>query len=343
MTTTSDRTRADGHLAARTGARAAGRRRDPWFDNAKMALVTLVVIGHSWTLVPETELNNRVYDWLYLWHLPAFLMVTGYLSRSFTYSRRHLRRLTTTVALPYLVFEGLLALFRVHVGGEQLERLWINPHWAMWFLVALVVWRLATPALQRIPYAVPVTIGISLVGGAVSIEALDTNRILSLLPFFTIGLLAERRHLDFIRSRSTRLLGLPVLLAGVLVTGWIEHRLGTEWLYYRTSYGALDTGFVEGSLIRLTLIGIAVAMTVSALAWLPAHSGWFTRMGSASLVVYLFHTFFVKGAEYAGYEEWTGRPVLSLVVVTVAATGVALALAWRPVAKPLEKVVTPDP
>ena len=26
--------------------------RDPWFDNAKMALVVLVVVGHAWTLLP---------------------------------------------------------------------------------------------------------------------------------------------------------------------------------------------------------------------------------------------------------------------------------------------------
>jgi len=26
--------------------------RDPWFDNAKMGLVTLVALGHSWMLLP---------------------------------------------------------------------------------------------------------------------------------------------------------------------------------------------------------------------------------------------------------------------------------------------------
>ena len=97
--------------------------RDPWFDNAKMLLVMLVVVGHSWTLLPETVLNGRLYDWLYLWHMPAFVMVTGYLSKRFTWSRRNLRRLVTTVVLPYVILEGLLALFRVHVGGETLERL----------------------------------------------------------------------------------------------------------------------------------------------------------------------------------------------------------------------------
>ena len=65
----------------------AAKVRDPWLDNAKMTLVTLVVIGHMWTLLPETGLNRHLYDFLYSWHIPAFVLVTGYLSRSFTWER----------------------------------------------------------------------------------------------------------------------------------------------------------------------------------------------------------------------------------------------------------------
>ena len=122
--------------------------RDPFLDNAKLILVTLVVVGHSWTLADENYWTDRIYNWMYLWHLSVFVMVTGYLSRSFTFSRRHLERLVTTVLLPYLVFEGLIAIFRVVVGGERLEELWLDPHWPMWYLIALFLWRLVTPALR---------------------------------------------------------------------------------------------------------------------------------------------------------------------------------------------------
>lgn len=33
---------------------SAEHRRDPWFDNAKMLLVVLVVVGHSWTLLDSS-------------------------------------------------------------------------------------------------------------------------------------------------------------------------------------------------------------------------------------------------------------------------------------------------
>jgi len=91
---------------------AAGTTRDPWFDNAKMALVILVVVGHAWTLLPHNAVNDHLYDFLYAWHVPAFVLVTGYLSRSFAWTGRRLWQLVRTILVPYLLFEGLLALFR---------------------------------------------------------------------------------------------------------------------------------------------------------------------------------------------------------------------------------------
>ena len=318
--------------------------RDPWFDTAKMLLVTLVVVGHSWTLLPETWVINRTYNWLYLWHIGAFVFITGYLSRRFTYSRRNLRRLVTTLLLPYLVFEGLFALFRVHVGGETLERLWLNPHWPMWYLIVLVAWRLVTPALRRLPWAFPATVVVSLLGGLVSAEVFDLNRILGLLPFFAAGLLADDRVMRAIRSRSARRASLVVLPAGVFVAHLVESRLASEWLYYRTSYAALDTGALEGMVIRLALIVVSFAMIATALAWIPRHGGWFSALGAGSLVVYLFHGFFVKAAEYAGFEDWgADKALLSFVLATVLSVTVSLTLSWRPVRKPLEKVITPNP
>jgi fucose 4-O-acetylase-like acetyltransferase len=332
------------HAPAAAPTTAQRPARDPWFDNAKMLLVTLVVIGHSWTLLPETWLMDRTYNWLYLWHVPAFVLVTGYLARRFTYSRRNLRKLVTTVALPYLVFEGMFALFRVHVGGETLERLWLNPHWPLWYLSVLFMWRLVTPALRRLPWALPVTVAVSLLGGLVDLETFDINRALGLLPFFAAGVLAGDRVIEAVRTPAARRAALVVLPAALVVSHLVESRLASEWLYYRTSYAALDTGALEGMAIRLGLMVVAFAMVVSVLAWIPGRGGWFSALGAGSLVVYLFHGFFVKGAEYAGFEDWAGgHALLSFVLATVVSLGLALTLSWRPVRKPLEKVVTPAP
>ncbi len=94
--------------------------------------------------------------------------------------------------------------------------------------------------------------------------------------------------------------------------------------------------------IRLIVIGIGLLGTLSALVLIPRRGGWYSRMGAATLVVYLFHGFAVRYGEYAGWQEWSGRhPDLSLPAITVAAIGLSLLLASPPVRSILIWAVDP--
>ena len=318
--------------------------RDPWFDNAKMALVLLVVVGHSWTLLPHNGLNDHLYDFLYAWHVPAFVFVTGYLSRSFTWAPERRWRLVRTVAVPYVLFECALALFRIYVGGERLEDLFRDPHWPMWYLSALFFWRLLTPVFSRMPTAVAVTAAIatSLVAGLYAGDTLDMARVLGLLPFFVLGLTATPDRLERLRAAWVRTAALLVFLAIAVLTTWTDTLAQTEWLYYRSQYGDLDVGDGRAMLTRGVLLLIGTLGAWSFMALVPRIGGWFTRMGAATLVVYLFHGFVIKGAEYAGYQGWASAHVaISLALTTLAAAGLAMLLAWPPVAGVLNHLVDP--
>jgi fucose 4-O-acetylase-like acetyltransferase len=323
---------------------AAAKSRDPWFDNAKMALVLLVVVGHAWTLLPHTALNDHLYDFLYAWHVPAFVFVTGFLSRSFAYEPRRLWQLVRTVVVPYVVFECALALFRIYVGGEKLEDLFSDPHWPMWYLSALFFWRLMTPAFKRLPtfVALAVAVAISLVAGVYAGDTLDMARVLGLLPFFVLGLVSTKERLERLREPWVRNAALAVFLAIAVVTTWTDQLAQTEWLYYRSQYGELDVSDGRALLTRAVLIVIGMLGAWSFVALVPRVHGWFTRMGAATLVVYLFHGFAIKGAQYAGFMGWADDHAgLSLPVVTLAAAVLSLLLAWPRVATVLNHAVDP--
>ncbi len=75
---------------------------------------------------------------------------------------------------------------------------------------------------------------------------------------------------------------------------------------------------------------------------MPRAKSWFTALGGATLVVYLFHGFFVLGAEFAGFKGWAADHwPLSLGLVTVLAVPLALFLAWSPVSTRLNVLVDP--
>lgn len=323
---------------------ATVKQRDPWFDNAKMALVLLVVVGHAWTLLPFNAVTTYLYDFLYAWHVPAFVFVTGYLSRSFAYTRTRMWQLVRTVVVPYIVFECAIALFRVHVGGEQLEDLFKDPHWPMWYLSALFFWRLATPVFKAVPapVAIGVAVLISLVAGAYAGDTLDLARVSGLLPFFVLGLHATQDNLERLRTPRVRTAAVLVFLAIAVLATWTDELASTEWLYYRSNYGELDVSDTRAVLTRAALLVIGCLGAFAFYALVPRVRGWFTGLGAATLVVYLFHGFVVKGLAYAGYPSWAeDHYPVALVLTTVGAAGLSVLLAWPPVAKVLNHAVDP--
>jgi fucose 4-O-acetylase-like acetyltransferase len=317
--------------------------RDPWLDNAKMVLVTLVVVGHSLVLVPLTDTTAHVYDFIYYLHIPAFVLVTGYLSKSFRWTRRHLAALLTTVVVPYVVFEGAMAWFRINVVHEQgIERLWLDPHWPMWFLAALAIWRLTTPILKAHWLMIPASVAVSLTAGVVDIDVLDLSRVLGLLPFFVIGLHLTPARIEAARAPGSWVLGVLILLGIWQIAGRTDDWISTQWVYFRTSYEELGVAGSDGAVRRLLLILIALAGTFAVLSLIPRGRSWLSTMGKQTLVVYLCHGFAIQYAEYRGYLDLLpSHPDLLLWVTMLMAVGMAMLLASEPVAGVLTWVVDP--
>ena len=318
-------------------------RRDPWLDNAKMVLVTLVVIGHTLVLLPSSDLKSQAYDFIYYFHIPVFVLVTGYLSKSFRYTKRHLWALVTTLVVPYIIFSWLMAHFRHEVGGGPLlDPIWTNPRWPMWYLIVLVMWRLVTPILKVHWVMVPISVVISLLAGGTDQELFDINRALGLLPFFVLGLHLSSDTLGLAKRRRAWVLGLVILAATWWLAGHTDDFWSTQWLFYRSSYESLGAGLGEGIWIRVRLLVVSVVGCFAVMSLIPARRTFLTAMGAYSLVVYLMHGFPVR---YADYHDWSrflpANDYAALVIVVALAVGLALLLAWPPVASRLNYLVDP--
>ncbi|KAA1421050.1 hypothetical protein F0U44_01610 [Nocardioides humilatus] len=321
--------------------------RDPWLDNAKMALVTLVVVGHLWALLPSDGVVGHLYDFLYAWHMPAFVFVTGYLSKAFDFTPDRLWNLVRTVAVPYVVFECLMAFFREWFGGEQLQDLFADPHWPLWFLTALIAWRLLTPLFRSLPFAsaIALAVGVSVASATISGETseyFDLTRAAGMLPFFVLGLHTTPERLEVLRGVAVRWGTVGVFGALWVLTGLAGPLADSDWLYYSTPYADLGVTDARGTAIRLSLLAVGLVGGAAFLALVPRSGGWFAHMGSATLVVYLCHGFVVRGLAYGGYPDWAAEHGLLAPLVT-AAGGVllALTLAAPPVRRRLLVLVDP--
>src|SRR5919197_6422617 len=97
--------------------RPAPRQRDGHLDNAKFIGVLLVVCGHVLAqIMPGSGFAHAVYLFIYTFHMPLFIVLAGYFSRSFTFSAGKARKLITALAVPYIIFEVAFAYYRWLLG-----------------------------------------------------------------------------------------------------------------------------------------------------------------------------------------------------------------------------------
>ena len=315
--------------------------RDPWLDNVKMVLVTLVVIGHAIGLVEATQGSHWVYDFIYLWHIPAFVFVSGYLSKSFEWDRRRMKSLLYTLAVPYLLFEPALFYFRRTVAGEDVQGpLWLVPHWTMWYLIVLLMWRLVTPILKLHWLFLPLSVIVSLLGGLWNDDSLMIPRFLGLLPFFVLGLHLKPRHLKHLDDVWVKVAAVPMLVGIGVMALYTDTWADAALLWYDTGYAEIP---IEDEIVfqtRLTVMMVGLVGAFSAIALVPRRSlGWFTTMGTATMVIYLF---VIKSVQAAGWPGFTAaHPVLGLVLTVLGAILLALCLASPPVRRVLEPLTNP--
>jgi fucose 4-O-acetylase-like acetyltransferase len=318
--------------------------RDPWLDNVKMVLVTLVVVGHAIGLVSDSMGSHWVYDFIYLWHIPAFVFVSGYLSKSFEWDRRRMKGLVYTLLVPYLIFEPVLYYYRVGVVGEREPgTLWLEPHWTMWYLIVLLMWRLVTPILKAHWLWLPLSVIISLVGGLWDTDLFMIPRFLGLLPFFVLGLHLKPRHLKHLDDVWVRVAAVPMLVGIGVMALYTDAWARTALLWYDAGYDEIP---IDNEIVfqtRLTVMVVGLLGAFSAMSLVPRRSlGWFTTMGTATMVVYLFHGFVIKTAKALGWPDFTeDHEVLGLVLTIVGGVALALLLAAPPVRRVLEPLTDP--
>ncbi|MGA5413866.1 acyltransferase family protein [Streptomyces pseudogriseolus] len=329
------------------GSRPApgGRQRDAFFDNAKYLAIVLVAVGHAWGQLLDDGAVETAYRVVYTFHMPAFILVSGYFSRGFDLRPQHVQRLVTGVVVPYVVFETAYSLFQRY-GNDEPEHgiTLLDPTYHLWFLCALFVWRITTPLWKAVRHPLAVSLVLAALG-SVSPQIgddLELQRVLQFLPFFVLGLTLRPEHFRMVKRRSVRVASVPVFAAAA-VTAWATMpymRLG--WLYHSDSAQELGTAWWTGPVMVWATLGCSLVMTVCFLAWVPRRRMWFTSLGAGTIYGYLLHAFLVRAGNYTDFYDLPAlHEPLGVLGLTVFAAAAVTLLCTRPVQRALRCVVEP--
>ncbi|MER7396076.1 acyltransferase family protein [Streptomyces sp. NPDC000151] len=321
--------------------------RDPFFDNAKYLAIVLVAMGHSWEpLTDGSRAAEALYMVVYTFHMPAFIIISGYFSRSFDMRKDRLQRLITGVAVPYVLFEVAYSFFKRwadHDPGHPISLL--DPWFLTWFLVALFIWRLTTPLWKIVRWPVPLALVIAMLA-SVSPDIgddLDLQRVLQFLPFFVIGLFMKPEHFQWAQRRAVKWASLPIFASALVMAYWAGPRMTSAWFYHRDSAQELGAPWWAGLVMTLALFGCSAVLVTCFFAWVPKRRTWFTVLGAGTLYGYLLHGFLAKGSRFWGWfddYQWLHTP-LGEIAVTVIAGAVVTALCTPPVQRAFRWAMEP--
>ncbi|MEU0967399.1 acyltransferase family protein [Streptomyces sp. NPDC005917] len=330
--------------ASRSGPPAG--RRDAYFDNAKYLAIVLVAVGHAWEpLRSDSRTVTALYTFVYAFHMPAFIIISGYFSRSFDAGPTRVKRLVTGVAVPYVVFEVAYTLFTRwsdHAPDREISLL--DPLYLTWFLAALFIWRLTTPIWRLVRWPLPLALAVAMLASLSSSigNDLDLQRALQFLPYFVLGLCLRPEHFSLLRRRRVRLWAVPVALCALAVAYWAGPHLAYRWFFHRDSAEQLGVPAWYGPVMTLATFGCSLVLVACFLAWVPGRRTWFTALGAGTLYGYLLHGFVVQGAKPAHWYDpaWMHGPLGAVTVTLVAAVVVTL-LCTPPVRRVFRFVMEP--
>jgi len=298
--------------------------RDTSVDSATGVLITLVVLGHVLATMHGGAAHAALF-WLYTFHVPAFVFVSGYVTR---YSRRWAPgTIASRLLFPYVVFLVVQRALTALLEHEPFELRPLSVPWTLWYLLALTVWRLTVPLVRKLNFSVGVlcatAVSIVAAGSPFIGPAYSLGRIFGLFPFFVAGLLWRDEWWRWVTAPVTRVVSALVLIGTALWAIPFHRIIPRGDFLFSQGYEDLELGQAEGVVHRTAVLVIAAVMALAVISLVWRKLPVLPSIGVASLTVYVLHAVVLMPWHLHGAPEWFAGAA----AVVAAVVGSAL-LAW---------------
>ena len=304
-----------------------GSKRIAYWDNLKAILIFLVVLGHF--LLPVSSRGrsvSTVYYWIYVFHMPAFVFVSGYFSKS--YVKRPKPEKVFGFLLLYVIFKVLIWLLSSILDHQIANFRLFYTNGAPWYMFCMFLWYLAIPSFAKIKPAlsIPFTILIGLLMGTDQSVSLffGTSLLAVFFPFFLLGFHFQGEWLQYIKP-GVRALAAIFLLACAAVLFFFQPALEPylSVIYGSFHYAGKSFTVIQGMTITLIWYAAASLMTGALLCLTPKSNTFFTYIGTRTLSIYILHRLLRDIFGHFGLYDHLGEGkvlLLACVVISLAVT-----------------------
>lgn len=260
-------------------------------DNIKILLIFLVVFNHiiAFQLVKADQTVRFIWYGITIFHMPAFIFVSGYLSKKPQDVLKNVKNLL----IPYILGYTLTWASQIWLGNHMDYELLRPSGTVMWYVLALFVYRLTIEAFGKIRFIVPVSIIFALWAGTRMEFStfLSTSRIVVFFPFFVAGYLWKSEYTKVIRKFKGKIVLalISVILLFIVTNYMIGNSIPVDLFRGNHSYLASGMENTEGMVVRGLMYLVSFTIIFALLALMPDRRHPFIFLGRNTMGIYFFH------------------------------------------------------
>ncbi len=284
--------------------------RDNRIDSLKGVLISFVVLGHCLLWGGQ---KSSVANWIYLFHMPFFVFLSGYLSHA---DSRSYWKGVLAIAESYIVYQLIKSVLYFYSPIALVT----TPASMMWYLFALMIWRCLYYIWNVIFKQVPkktrnrlnIVVAVVLVGLGLAVgmvcpigKTFALSRMIVFFPFFWLGTMAQGSDFISLCTKMPRWSAILILLTTLAFIvwltpqGWIDVRETVRCVKCYDMLGGTMIGLVGRATYYILAIVISIALTC-----LLFENKIVNLIGKDSLKYYLFHGVILRLMDFA-HLPWT--------------------------------------
>ena len=272
------------------------KKRIALWDNLKFLLIIFVVIGHyTQQFRADNEILQRIYVFIYSFHMPIFIFVTGLFSKK-AVDEKNIKK-----ALPYLTcfFTTTLILFitKALLGWAPVFELF-SPSGISWYLMSMFFMFLITMLIKdyKPQYIFVLSLIIGVMCGFVQTENPDFftwMRTLTFYPFFCLGYISDREKIEKATNKISIKITAVIFFVAIYLLIYFYPKQANKISRLNTArhtYSELGRFAPYGWELRLLTYAISFAAIFLLISLIPRKKiKRFTSLGERTLGIYMFH------------------------------------------------------
>ena len=236
----------------------------------------------------SNTLSGFIYITINVFVMQAFMFLSGYFSKKPDRARETAFR---GVLWPYLVFTTITLIaawgFDAPIGKYFS---YLTPSFALWFLLALFMYRYFLVDIIKFKWALPMSIFMMLAAAVIPFgQFMALGRVFSYFPFFMLGFYCSKETLDKVRSLNK---GIVAVLGVALVAGTIllmKFGPSPSWFLLKEDCSNFGMPWYQDVLCRIIVFALACGWITFMVNILSSKKNFLCYIGTNTMPIYLFH------------------------------------------------------